>query len=384
MAVEPDFISDLIDGTEDTISANTGNLDPNRGTDDVRTDTQDIPANHSRTVAEPKADGEQKQLSLREQISSSLKGSKETPAAAQQDGGPARNPDGTFAPKVAVEPVVQPEAQAPAAQPVPTPRGLSAQDAEVFAKLPAELQQSVARTMESLDQRGQRYAEYDQLEQVIGQRRQAWAINGATPAQAVNQLLALSDFATRSPKEFVTWFAQNNNVDLEEVLYGAPDVDPAYAQLQQQVQTLQQQLGGMTQQQQQAQHQNTVNEIIAFAEEKDASGNLVRPYFNELGDTVLPFIQMVQQQNPQMSRPQVLQEAYDRATWGNPTVRVKMQQAAQAAQEAARIQEQQAKAAKARAAGVSVPNGVPTAEPAALNGSRSLRDTIRAAMAEHS
>src|SRR6187551_469515 len=187
MAVEADFISDLVDGTEgqeDTVSANVGNLDPNRGADPVRTQNPAIPAQHAKTVDDPAAP-EAKQPTLREQISSALKGDQATPEAALQDGGPVRNPDGTFAPKVAA---VDPNAQQ--AQPVPVPPGLSAQDAEVFAKLPAELQQHVARTMESLNQRSQRYADYDQLEQVIGQRRQAWAMNGASPAQAVNQLLA--------------------------------------------------------------------------------------------------------------------------------------------------------------------------------------------------
>lgn len=381
MAVEADFISDLVDGTEgqeDTVSANVGNLDPNRGADPVRTQNPAIPAQHAKTVDDPAAP-EAKQPTLREQISSALKGDQATPEAALQDGGPVRNPDGTFAPKVAAV-----DQNAQQAQPVPVPPGLSAQDAEVFAKLPAELQQHVARTMESLNQRSQRYADYDQLEQVIGQRRQAWAMNGSTPAQAVNQLLALSDFASTRPAEFVQWFAQNNNVDLEEIIYGAPEVDPQYAALQQELQQVKQQLGGMTTQQQQAQHQNTVNEVIAFAEEKDAKGQPLRPHFEELGDTVLPFIQAVQQQNPQWSRQQILQEAYDRASWGHPAVRVKMQQAAQAAQEAARIKEQQDKAKQARAAGVSIPSGVPQTEPAALNGSRSLRDTIRAAMSEHS
>lgn len=372
--MDEDFVSDLNDGTavDDTVSAHTGSVDPNR----VEA-TPKEPVQKTDTQSAPKA----KAPSLRDQISTALKGEEATPPAAQQDGGPARNPDGTFAPKpadvaAAADPAQQ--VQQPGA-PVATPPGFTPQEAEVFAKLPAELQTSVARTMESLNEKAARFAGYEQMEQLIAPRRQSWALNGMTEAQAVNQLLALSDFAAQKPMEFIQYFAQQRGLDLEELVFGAEPVDPTVQALQQQVHDLNAQLNGMSTQQQQAAHQNTVNEIVAFASETGPDGKPLRPYFEELGDGVLPFIQAVMTQNPGWSRQQILQEAYDRACWGTPAVRAKLQQATTAAAEAARIQEQQANAKRARSAGASIPSGVPaTAPSAAASGARSLRDEIRA------
>lgn len=361
-----DIISDIGTGADtDTIPAEKGNIDPSRI--------------ERGTPAKTEAPAQDKAVTLRDQISSALKSEDVTPPAAQQDGGPARNPDGTFAAKQAP---VDPNAAAPVVntQPISAPVGLTPQDAELFAKLPAELQSTFARTMESLNEKTARYSGYEQMEQMIAPRRQAWALNGLTETQAINQLLALSDFASQRPAEFVQYFAQQRGLDLEEILYGADPVDPNVQQLQQQVTQLTQQLNGMNTQQQQAAHDSVVNEIVSFAEEKDDTGQPLRPYLDELGSNVLPFVQSVMQAHPEWSRQQILQEAYDNACWGTPSIRAKMQQASNAAAEAGRIQQQQENAKRARAAGVSMPSGVPTAtntDPS-TSANRSLRDEIRA------
>lgn len=382
---EPDFISDLADGTafgEGIVPANSGAVDTNRAVVTPEPAALKAPAPVADS-AEPAA----KPLSLRDQISSALKGETDTPAASQENGGLVRDPiTGQFVPKVAdpAAPVLDPNAPVLAAQ-VNVPQGLSAQDAEAFSKLPAELQQHVARTMDSLNEQATRYAGLGQLEQLIAPRRQNWALNGMTEAQAVNQLFALSDFASTKPAEFIQYFAQQNGIDLEEVVFGAEPVDPQTSAMQRELQELRQQVSGMTTQQQQSAHTAVINEVVAFAEEKDAQGQPLRPYFNDLGDAIMPFIQAVQQQQPGWSRSQILQEAYDRASWGTPTVRAKIQASAEAARETTRIREQQEAAQRARKAGTSVATGVPPVEPsAAANGSMSLRDSIKASIAANS
>lgn len=338
-------------------------------------------------VVAPKETPADKPLSLRDQISSALKGEDTTPPAAQQDGGPARNPDGTFAPKAAS--VADPNAPAdpnastpPAAPSVAAPAGI---DPQVFASLPAETQAQLARTMEGVTAQQQRFATLEPLEQLIAPRIEAWALNGMSPAQAMHQLLALSDFAGRDPAGFIQYIAQNNGVDLEDLVLGMepPEpVDPQVQALQQQIQQLQGQVGGFTQQQQQAAHNAMVSQVVTFASEKGQDGQPLRPYFEELGDAVLPYISMVKTQNPNWSHTQVLQEAYDRACWATPSVRGKLQQAANTAAEAERLRQQAERAEKARTASASVKSGAPSSPPAAPNEpSRSLRDTIRASMA---
>lgn len=382
-----DIVSDLSDGTADhTISAHEG-TSAAHGEDAVSVNNQaprEAVQPQAKKVGEVPADDKAKPLSLRDQISSAIKSEGETPLAAQQDGGPARNPDGTFAPKPAEagEPVLVDPNAAP--KTVAAPQGI---DPTTFASLPAETQEFLARTMEDVTTQQQRVAWLSPLEQVISPERiNAWAMNGGMqPAQAVHQLLALSDFAGRDPAGFIKYMAQENGVDLEELVLGMdPDeaVDPKYAALEKQLAELQGHVQGQTQQQQQAVHDRVVDEVIAFASEKGPGEQLLRPYFEELGQSVMPFISMVKAQNPSWPNGQVLQEAYERACWSTPSVRAKMQQAADTVGAAERLRAEAAKADAARTASASVRSGAPTATPAAPNDpSRNLRDTIKASIA---
>lgn len=371
-----DFVSDLNGTGEATVSVNESNV-PAHGADALDLNNQRPPATREPPQQAQKLDEPaDKPKSLRDQISSALKGESDTPPVAQQDGGPARNPDGTFAPK-AENPVVDPNAQA--APPVAAPQGI---DPAVFQTLPAETQAFLARTMDDLGQRQQRFARLERVEQIIGPRRDAWALNGMTEDQALGQLFALSDFAGRDPAGFIKYMAEQSGVDLEELVLGQEPVDPQYAALQKQIAELQGARQQETQKQLQAAHEQTVNGVVAFASEKGPDGNLLRPYFDELGGDVLPFISAVKAQNPNLTHAQVLQEAYDRACWGSPIVRTKMQAAADAAREAERLRTGVDKVERARNASVSVKSGAPSAAPVAPNdASRSLRDTIKASMA---
>jgi hypothetical protein len=324
-----------------------------------------------------------KKGNLRDQLSAAFKGEDGKPgeqAAATSNDGQPRGPDGKFAPKGA--PAEQPgtvtgteqQGQQPAA--VQAPRGI---DPTVFAALPAETQQQVASTMATVEQQAARYQGYEQLEQVIGPRRQAWAINGVSEAQAVNQLLAISDFATQSPPDFIQWYAGQHGIDLSALVQqsAASDqfVDPAVQELREQVNRLTGQLTNMTQGQQQAQHNSLVNLTAEFASEAGTDGKPLRPYFGELH--MLPFIQQVKAENPNASPRDVLSTAYDRACWATPAVREKML----AAQEATRLAEHREKAARAQAAGSSVVGTAPAPGSTRPNnaGNGSVRDTLRAA-----
>lgn len=375
-----DFVSDL-NGTGDT-TVSVHENDSSHGADAVQVNNQ-RPAQTPRetatakVVAEPTAaeTGDKKPLSLRDQISSALKGEGETPPAASQDGGPTRNPDGTFAAK-APDQVQTPTDAAPV---VAAPAGI---DPTVFKSLPAETQATLARTMDDLSQRQQRFARLEGVEQLISPRRDAWALNGMTETQALNQLLALSDFAGRDTAGFIRYIAENNGVDLEQLVLSQEPVDPTVKALQDQIAELQGHNSRVTIQQQQAAHTQTVNGVVAFASEKDAGGNLLRPHFEELGAEVLPYISAVKAANPNMPHNQVLQDAYERACWATPSVRSKMQAAANAAADAERLRAGAEKVERARTASTSVKSGTPTGSQAAPPpGSGSLRDTIRASMA---
>lgn len=360
-----DFVSDLADGTADFAAATPHGAQPA----------------HINAPKEVKdAAPEQAAPSLRDQISNALKSEADTPPAAQQDGGPVRGPDGKFISPAAQAAAEPGGAEAVASSPVAVPPGI---DPQVFQSLPAETQSQIVRTMEDLNTRAVRVQQYEQLDSIIAPRQQAWAMSGYTPVQAINQLVALGEFATADPQKFIKYFAEQSNIDLEDVLFGTdtdtPE-DPTAAALRREIEELRGTVNGFTTQQQQTAHQNTVDTVIAMASEKDAQGNLVRPYFETLGNEILPYIQLEMQQNPNRSQNDIINAAYDRACWATPTVRTKMQEATAMQTEAERIR----RAGQARNAGASMSPGTPTAPPPSpSDGSMSLRDTIRAAASQH-
>lgn len=328
-----------------------------------------------------------KSISLREQLTKAFKGEKAPdpaadPAAPVTDAqGRVRNADGTFAPAPAVDAssAAPAAAAAPAVQAIQPPAMMSPGEAQLFTSLPPEMQQFVARTMQGVEQAASQFQGYAHIEPMLAQRRQAWAMNGMSEGQALNQLLATSDFATQRPAEFLAWFAQSQGIDLAELADGLPPVDPEVQQLKQTVQQLQGHLSQFTSGQQQAAHSAVVNEIAQFAEEKGADGQPVRPYFQQLAADIMPLIQAVRSQNPGMSNRDVLAQAYDRACWANPQVRGNMT----AASEAQRLSEQRAATARAQNAGGSV-NGAPVDASTVTNtADRTLRDELRANFAKY-
>ena len=398
-----DITADLVDGSDgalgDPIPSNSFNGVPNAPAGSQSVFGKDAQPQHADVPAqqEQKAPAA-KEPSLREQLSSAFKGTDNTPTDQQQaqsanqqaevptltkDGsGKYRLADGTFASAEQVAAFEAAQSAQPDTQQQQSPaiQGLTPVEQQQFQSLPAELRQYVERTMEGLNTRAQRYSEYDLIEQqILGPRREALAAQGTTPAVALNQLFALSDFAGRAPGDFVMWFAQQHGLDLDALLDARDaqnaNVDPRVQQLEGQVQQLAGTVQSFQQREQQAAHEANLATVQNFAQERDAQGNLARPYLTDVMDEWAMQITTIRNANPHMPHVEVLQKAYDNACWSNPTVRGKMQQATQ---EATR-QEQQRRVAAARAAGSSV-NGAPAGSQSASpnNSSRSLREELEA------
>lgn len=299
-----------------------------------------------------------------------------------------RGPDGRFAKKgeVAGEPQ-----EAPGQQQAQQPQQQDIRDVDTLvSKLPDEVRDEVRNFIRAREDAFNVWAQnavnrvngYDAVEQIIGPRREAWRLNGMSEVQALNQLFALSDFATRDPMSFTQWFADQHNIDLSNLPYEEFDtVDPQVKTLQQEVaelkRTLETNNQTSQQQQQQNEHQYLVGQVQQFSEEKDQAGNSVRPYFAEVASYIVDILPGLRQAKPNTNPQQLLQTAYDTAVWSNPTLRAKII-------EAERLGGLAEKALKARNAGSSV-IGAPKGETQVnrpLSGN--LRDTIKAAWAEHS
>lgn len=371
---------DLDNGQQGTVAA----APPPAGT----VPAQGADAVHQNQTPQPTREKPAKGASLRDQLSSAFKGeagevTDQQSAATAQDRGDGRTATGQFAPKTLAgqQAPADQSGQQPAA--VQAPQGI---DPQVFNSLPQETQRHVAETMARVEQQAAQYQRYDQLEQVIGPRRQAWAINGVSEAQAVNQLLALSDFAGQSPPDFIAWFAGQHGIDLAALAQQgqASDqyIDPVVQELREQVNQLTGQLTHITTGQQQAQHNSLVELTAQFAAETGTDGNALRPHFAELGSGILPYINQVKAEMPHASPREILSEAYDRACWATPAVRAKVL----ASQEASRLADQRANAARAAAAGSSVVGQAPAPGSTApkVQGNGTVRDHLRAAIQQHS
>jgi hypothetical protein len=297
--------------------------------------------------------------------------------------------DGSFASKEEIDAFNAPVAEG-GQQPPVVPAwasNLTELERTQLASLPAETRQFVERTMEGVNQRSAQLQEYDMIEQVIGPRREPWSQNGMTPLVAINELLALSDFAGRDPGEFVMWFANQHQLDLDAMLDARDEAlqngeqMPAYVTgLQQQIAQLQNTIGGLTSTTVQQTTAQNMRHVQQFIEEKDASGNLAHPYFNDVATQVAQHVQLIRQQQPYLPERDILKAAYDFATFNNVEIRAKLQADTLKAQQDAAA----AEAARARAAGVSI-NGGPAGDSsqAPNNANRTLREELQHAYSQN-
>ena len=222
-------------------------------------------------------------------------------------------------------------------------------DKEAFNALPREAQELVLkreRDVEAhLTRESQKIAENQkslgQVNNIIEQRREAWAMQGMSPDVAVQQLFALSDFAGRDPQGFVQWFAQQQGIDLG--LAGASDdgTDPQIQALKAEIAELRGMEYQRTQQQQQ-QQQQTIHQVI----QEFANDAAQAPHFKQLENEIAGILPAVKQDMPGASPKEWLKAAYDKAVWMNEETRA----AELAKAQAAKRQTASARAAKAKKA----------------------------------
>lgn len=289
-----------------------------------------------------------------------------------------------------VEPVPVVAAPAP---PVQHNSSLSVDEQAALSALPEANRQAVQSLLEA---RGTAYAQhahalseqvrgYGGIEQIVGPRRQAWAMQGVAPEQALNQLLALSDFAGRDPGQFVQWFSNQHGLDLYQLAEGyvppAPQ-DPQILAMQSELAQLKGFIGTQQTQQHQQRHSAIMNEIGHYAQEAGQDGKPLRPHFDAVIEDMLHLMPGIMQQNGGMSRRDALQVAYDRAVWSNPQTRALMQNEAAAQARASAS----AAAAGARKASRSITGTAPVGEvpTVAAAASKTVRGALEAALAQHS
>jgi hypothetical protein len=150
--------------------------------------------------------------------------------------------------------------------------------------------------------------------------------------------------------------------------------DPRVDQLIQQFQTREQQQAQEAQARAQAETQQTTSFVDRWMNEADAAGNPKRPYVGDVINEMSALIPQLKDADPTLTHAQALEQAYERATWAHPEIRVLLQQQQQQALDAKRRTDSQARVRDARrASSVNVPrrSSLPSQPPTG-----SLEETI--------
>lgn len=301
--------------------------------------------------------------------------------------GRARAPDGKFLPKDATaapekvaadtklptaESIAKPSDQP--SQAVAAPVSWSAEAKALWASTPPAIQNAVLkRELEAsngIRQYSEKTARYEQTLAPIAQEA---AKRGMSVDDATKRLMDGNTFLETQPAQAILWLAQKNGIDLADLASNPPAIqpqarpDPAFAQVSQTVQTLEQRL-------QQIEFGNNLTVAQQFAASK--------PHYADVEDQLPDFIREVQRIDPSLTGLPLLEKAYERAVWLNPDVRAKVQAAERADAEKTRLTEVAAKATQANRAAVSVKGSSANAAPvkkAAASGD-TVYDDVRAAI----
>lgn len=309
---------------------------------------------------------------------------------------PARYADGTFKPtKTEVAPDKaapvdtqvspskddQTKASAPASTPTNAPpAGWTAAEKAMWADLPPALQGAVSRRETEISRGGQQWSEEKRhMQAVYSPIAEAGRRRGIDPAQAAQMLAAAQDALDENPVNGIRRIAATYGVDLATLAGQAPAEGSREQPQQPDIETLvrravqpllapiQERMAGEERHRQQM----TVDLVTQFA---TAPGH---EHFDAVQDELMAMIPSIKAANPAWTHEKVLQDAYDRAVYANPSTRSVVLSAKQQADDAQRQADARARADKARRAAVSV-TGSPSGSQA-TQAKDSLRAEIEAA-----
>lgn len=224
-----------------------------------------------------------------------------------------------------------PEAQA-AKPPVLAPASWAAEKKQQWAKVPRDLQEEIARVDLDTRRQLQRVSEeaaqvkrtWAEVEQTLAPRMEQFRAARVTPGQVFANFMQWQDKLDADPKSGLRELAQTYGLDIRQLAEEEaqrPQDPPYVREMRQQIQQMQGLLQNKQQAEQQAKAQAIQNELAFFASEKDAQGNLLRPYLDAVADDMAPILQTLRAQHPNASAKSLLEQAYSKAIWLNEQTR---------------------------------------------------------------
>lgn len=250
-----------------------------------------------------------------------------------------------------------------------------------FSKLPPAIQSVIATREKQRDQAVNKYINDVQLE-----RQQYKGFNevftpekslelqtmGLNPVTATQRLWAWHQSIESNPAEGITRLMRQYNLSPEMLMNGQVEQPPAedvrFEELQRKYDELAQ-----TQEQREADRelQTVKSQIAAFAQEKDAQGNLARPHFEDLKPVIKQILPLVYQENPGITDYDALHQAWERAAYADPNVRGEM------------LQKQAPPTLRPNQVRPSSLRGSPSPSATAPTRPKSIRDALNMAAADH-
>lgn len=307
---------------------------------------------------------------------------------------PKRYADGSFKPTKAAPEKAAPEPNEPskddqakasvAAQPADAPpAGWTADAKAEWSKLSPALKAAVIKRETEIANGGRQWSEEKRrYEAMIAPVAESARARGMDVSQGLQTLVAAQRALDTDPVNAIKHIARSYGVDLAtlagtQAANGSPEAQsqqPDIAALVRQavnpiLAPIQQRFAAEDQQRQ----QSAVDFVTTFA---TSPGH---EHFDSVQDEIMAMIPTIQASNPSFDRTQVLQEAYDRATYANPTTRAAILAQREADAEAKRVEAAKQRTQSARRAASSV-TGAPSGAPAAV-AKDSLRAELEAAFA---
>ena len=203
-------------------------------------------------------------------------------------------------------------------QPVvrPPPKSWAKDYHEHWTKIDPKVQEYVElrekQMLDGIEQYKEHFAFGKTMKEVITPYKALIAAQGIDEAKAVQTLMnAHYKMSSLPPAERANYFAmlaRNYGVDLGQVQQPSNDEPPAMRALREKQEKIERDIAERDRQQFERAKQTTTAEVTAFAEAKDEKGQPLHPYFDEVADDIVTFI------NAGLP----LNEAYAKAVRANP------------------------------------------------------------------
>lgn len=234
------------------------------------------------------------------------------------------------------------------------PQFFDANEKAAFAKIPDELKPFVDNFCRRRDLSYQRFVTkvrneaqqmiqqnvgpYTGLNEVLKPHEQRLAADGKDVATAVRSVLAWDQRIDENPVDALAQLCRRTGIHPKQIfdyLNGGGGTegqgtngsaqgsyDPRYDAVQRELEQLKAERVADAARQEQSGYASAISQ---FAQSVDAQGNAAHPYFEDVRLDMKPIVMHLGEMHPTATPAQLLEEAYNRACWANPSVRALIQ-----------------------------------------------------------